>query len=226
MMVQMRKSGTKRSNYIFEIIAALFVTSLLLSNIASVKSVQIGPAVFDAGTILFPLAYIIGDIVTEIYGFRRMRVLLVIGCGMLVIMSILFWIVGMLPPPDSWTNQTAYNSILGVVWRISFSSIIAILIGELLNSYVLASLKIKLHGRKLWSRIVGSTAIGAGVDTLIFSSLAFLGTMPLGVLGQLMLTVYLIKIGTEIVLSPLTIRIIHWIKQREKLDIYETPSWK
>lgn len=222
----MRKSGTKRSNYIFEIIAALFVTSLLLSNIASVKSVQIGPAVFDAGTILFPLAYIIGDIVTEIYGFRRMRVLLVIGCGMLVIMSILFWIVGMLPPPDSWTNQTAYNSILGVVWRISFSSIIAILIGELLNSYVLASLKIKLHGRKLWSRIVGSTAIGAGVDTLIFSSLAFLGTMPLGVLGQLMLTVYLIKIGTEIVLSPLTIRIIHWIKQREKLDIYETPSWK
>lgn len=222
----MTKLAPKQSNHVFEIIAALFVTCLLLSNIASVKSVQIGPAVFDAGTILFPLAYIIGDIVTEIYGFRRMRTLLITGCAMLIIMSVLFWIVGMLPPPDSWTNQNAYESILGVVWRISFSSIIAILIGELLNSYILSNLKIKLQGRKLWGRIVGSTAIGAGVDTLVFSSLAFLGTMPFGVLGQLMLTVYLIKVGTEIVFSPLTIHIIHWIKKREKLDVYEAPSWR
>lgn len=220
----MKKTIT-RPNYIFETIAALFVTTLLLSNIASVKAVEVGPAIFDAGTILFPLAYVIGDIVTEVYGFRRMRTMLYIGVSMLVLMSVLFWVVGALPAPNSWTNQGAYDSILGVVWRISGASMVAILVGELLNSYVLSRLKIKLQGRMLWRRIIGSTAIGSLVDTVVFSMLAFAGVMPGHVLVQLMVTVYLIKIGTEIILSPLTVRVIGWIKQREKLDVYEAPTW-
>lgn len=210
----------------FDIIAALFIATLLLSNIASVKQVQIGPAVFDAGTVLFPLAYIIGDIVTEVYGFRRMRRLLVTGCGMLVLMSLTFWVVGMLPPPASWGAQSSYDQILGVVWRISAASIIAIFVGELLNSYVLSILKIRLNGRKLWGRIVGSTMIGAAVDTLVFSVLAFAGTVPGGVLLQLMATVYVIKIATEIIVSPLTVRLIYWIKQRDGVDVYEAPAWR
>ena len=220
------KKSLSRPDYIFETIAALFVTTLILSNIASVKSVQIGAAVFDAGTILFPLSYIIGDVVTEIYGFRRMRTLLFIGAAMLVLMSVIFWVVGILPPPASWNMQSQYESILGVVWRISLSSIVAILCGELLNSYVLSKLKIKFEGRKLWGRIVGSTAIGALVDTLIFSLLAFTGMMPFGVLVQLMITVYCIKVGTQIVVSPITLRVINWIKRRENLDVYEQPSWR
>lgn len=219
----MKKSFTTPS-YIFEIIAALFVSTLILSNIVSIKPVQIGPAVFDAGTILFPLAYIIGDIVTEVYGFKRTKRLLVISCFILVMMSVLFWIVSAMPAPASWTGQESFDSALGVVWRISFASIVAIFIGELLNAYVLSYMKLKLKGKQLWGRLVGSTVIGAGFDTVIFSVLAFWGTMPTAVLLQLIVTVYLIKIVTEVLVSPLTMLAIRWIKKREGVDVYEKPS--
>lgn len=219
----MKKSFTAPS-YIFEIIAALFVSTLILSNIVSIKPVQIGPAVFDAGTILFPLAYIIGDVVTEVYGFKRTKRLLVISCFILVMMSVLFWIVSAMPAPVSWSGQESFDSTLGVVWRISFASIVAIFIGELLNAYVLSYMKLKLKGKQLWGRLVGSTVIGAGFDTVIFSVLAFWGTMPTAVLLQLIVTVYLIKIATEVLVSPLTMLAIRWIKKREGVDVYERPS--
>ncbi len=214
----------RKSIHIYELLAGLFVTTLIVSNIASVKMVAVGPLVFDAGTILFPLAYIVGDIVTEVYGYRKMRSLLYVGIAMLLVTMTTFWLVAMLPAQGDWHNQAAYDQILGVVWRIVFASITAIFVGEFLNSYVLASLKIKTKGKMLWHRLVGSSALGSLVDTTLFSVLAFAGTMSGSAMVQLIATVFLIKMATEIIASPLTMRIIHHIKQHEKLDTYESPS--
>lgn len=208
----------------YELLVGLFITTLIVSNIASVKIIHIGPIVFDAGTILFPLAYIVGDIVTEVYGFRKMRSLLYVGIGMLLLTSVTFWAVGALPAAADWPNQPAYDSILGVVWRIVAASVTAIFVGEFLNSYVLAKLKIKTKGKKLWHRLVGSSAVGSLVDTIVFSTLAFAGTMPGSVLLTLIVTVFCIKMATEVIVSPLTIHVIHAIKRHEKVDTYEEPA--
>lgn len=214
---------TKKSFVYYEVLVALFVTILIVSNIASVKLAQVGGLVFDAGTILFPFAYIIGDIITEIYGFKRMRRLIYIGLSMLAITTVTFWIVGMLPTPADWQNQSAYDAILGVVWRIVGASMVAFFIGELLNSYILAKLKIKTKGKKLWNRLVSSSAIGSLVDTVIFSLLAFGGTVSGSTMLNLIATVYAIKLGTEILLSPLTMKVIGYLKDKEKLDTFEEP---
>lgn len=214
----------RRPAQIYELLAGIFVTTLIVSNIASTKIVAFGWLVFDAGTILFPLAYIVGDIVTEVYGFRRVRALIYVGVSMLLLTNIVIWIVGMLPADASWANQAAYEAVLGTVWRIVLASTIAILVGELINSYVLARLKIKTRGRNLWLRLIGSSAAGSAVDTLIFSLIAFAGTMPLETLLVLMATVYVLKIATEILISPLTMRLIAAIKSREGIDSYEAPT--
>jgi uncharacterized integral membrane protein (TIGR00697 family) len=220
----MVKAISKKTIHIYELLAGLFVMTLIVSNIASVKMVSVGPFVFDAGTILFPLAYIIGDIVTEIYGFKMMRRLLYVGIITLLVTSLTFWVVGALPAATDWANQAAYDSILGVVWRIVGASITAIFVGELLNAYVLSTLKIKTKGKNLWGRIVGSSAIGGLVDTIVFSVLAFAGTMPADVMVQLIATVYFIKLATEVIVSPLTVKIITLIKRSENVDVYEAPS--
>ncbi len=215
---------TKKTFIYYEVLVALLITTLIVSNIASVKLVQLGNLVFDAGTILFPLAYIIGDIITEIYGFRRMRRLLYIGLAMLALTTVVFAIVQVLPSPADWQNQAAYTAILGVVWRIVFASMVAFFVGELLNSYILAKLKIKTKGKKLWNRLVSSSAIGSLVDTIIFSVLAFGGTISGQTMVQLIATVYAIKLVTEIALSPLTMKIITYLKKKERLDTFEEPK--
>lgn len=215
---------TKKTFIYYEVLVALLITTLIVSNIASVKLVQLGNLVFDAGTILFPLAYIIGDIITEIYGFRRMRRLLYIGLAMLALTTVVFAIVQVLPSPADWQNQAAYTVILGVVWRIVFASMVAFFVGELLNSYILAKLKIKTKGKKLWNRLVSSSAIGSLVDTIIFSVLAFGGTISGQTMVQLIATVYAIKLVTEIALSPLTMKIITYLKKKERLDTFEEPK--
>lgn len=219
------KRNTQKSYKLYELLAGFFVMSIIVSNIASVKLVEVGPLIFDAGTLLFPLAYIIGGIITEVYGFRRMRSLLGIGILMLICTSVTFWAVGALPAAADWPNQASYDSILGVVWRIMTASIVAIALGELLNSYVLAKLKIAAKGRKLWARVIGSSAIGSLLDTVVFSVIAFAGTIPSGVLWHLIVTVYLIKLGTEILLSPVTMIVIRAIKQKENIDTFEAPSF-
>lgn len=217
--------GKKKSPVrIWELLVGLFVVTLVVSNIASVKIVHIGPLVMDAGTLLFPLAYIVGDVVTEVYGFRKMRSLLYVGVSCLMLAMLTFWLVGLLPSDSGWTNQAAYDSILGVSLRIASASIIAIFVGELINSYVLARMKIASQGKNIWQRIIGSSAIGNAVDTTLFSLLAFAGTMSFALLVQLIMTVYVIKMMTEIIVSPLTMRVIAYIKQREGQDSYESPS--
>lgn len=210
--------------HIYESLAALFITTLIVSNIASIKLVGAGPLIFDAGTILFPLAYIIGDVITEVYGFRKMRSLILIGIAMLLLTSLTFWIVGLLPSTPEWGNQDAYQTILGVVWRIIFASVVAFFIGELVNAYILAKLKIKTKGQKLWQRLIGSSVAGNIVDTTVFTLIAFAGTVSGSAIVRIIATVFLIKIVTEIVVSPVTMRVINYIKRRENLDVYEEPT--
>ena len=145
---------------------------------------------------------------------------------MLIVTSLTFWIVGLLPPAADWTAQNSYNDILGVVWRIVAASILAIFLGELMNSYVLASMKIRSKGKHIWQRIIGSSAAGNAVDTTVFSLIAFTGIIPFSSLLVLIATVFGMKMATEIIVSPLTIKVIARIKKLEKLDVYEAPSWR
>lgn len=212
--------------HIYEGLVALFITTLIVSNIASVKLVQAGPLIFDAGTILFPLAYIIGGMITEIYGFRKMRSILYVGIAMLFVTSVTFWAVGALPAATDWPHQDSYDVILGTVWRIVAASMVAIFVGEFINGYVLAKLKIRTKGRNLWVRVVSSSAVGGLIDTVVFSVIAFGGTIPSSSLWSLIFTVYLIKVATEIIVSPLTVYIIRVIKKTDKVDVYEEPTFR
>lgn len=214
----------KKQLHIYEMLAGLFVMTLIVSNIASIKVVAIGPLVFDAGTILFPLSYIVGDIVTEVYGYRKMRSLLYVGVVSLILTMTTFWVVQILPASPDWPNQVAYESILGVVWRIVLASVTALFLGEIMNAYVMARMKVRSKGKNLWVRMISSSVVGSAIDTVVFSTVAFLGTMSFGALAQLMATVFLIKITTEVVVSPLTIKIINIVKRREKIDTYEQPA--
>lgn len=215
---------TRKHVHVYEMLVGLFVMTLIVSNIASTKIIAVGPLVFDAGTILFPLAYIVGDIVTEVYGYRKMRSLLYVGIISLLLTMTTFWAVQLLPGSPDWHNQASYDAILGIVWRIVFASIAALFVGEILNAYVMARMKISSKGKNLWTRIVGSSAVGSAVDTTLFSILAFAGTMSWQVMGQLIVTVFLIKIGTEIIVSPLTMRLIRTIKRHENIDTFEAPA--
>ena len=214
----------KKQLHIYEMLAGLFVMTLIVSNIASIKVVAIGPLVFDAGTILFPLSYIVGDIVTEVYGYRKMRSLLYVGVVSLILTMTTFWVVQILPASPDWPNQVAYESILGVVWRIVLASVTALFLGEIMNAYVMARMKVRSKGKNLWVRMISSSVAGSAIDTVVFSTVAFLGTMSFGALAQLMATVFLIKITTEVIVSPLTIKIINIVKRREKIDTYEQPA--
>lgn len=214
----------KKQLHIYEMLAGLFVMTLIVSNIASIKVVAIGPLVFDAGTILFPLSYIVGDIVTEVYGYRKMRSLLYVGVVSLILTMTTFWVVQILPASPDWPNQVAYESILGVVWRIVLASVTALFLGEIMNAYVMAHMKVRSKGKNLWVRMISSSVVGSAIDTVVFSTVAFLGTMSFGALAQLMATVFLIKITTEVIVSPLTIKIINIVKRREKIDTYEQPA--
>ena len=216
---------TKKQHYsLYDIFAILFVTTLLVSNIVSVKIVSVGWLTFDAGTVLFPLAYIVGDIITEVYGYRRMRRLIYNGVAALMLMTLTFWVVQFLPADSSWAGQAAFESTLGVVWRLAIGSVVALFVGEIMNAYVMGRMKVASRGRGLWWRMIGSSLAGNALDTVIFSTIAFAGTMPITSFWQLIITVFLIKMAVEIMVSPLTMRLIARVKKHEKLDTFEQPA--
>ena len=216
---------TKKQHYsLYDIFAILFVTTLLVSNIVSVKIVSVGWLTFDAGTVLFPLAYIVGDIITEVYGYRRTRRLIYSGVAALMLMTLTFWVVQLLPVDSSWTGQAAFESTLGVVWRLAMGSVVALFVGEIMNAYVMGRMKVASRGRGLWRRMVSSSLAGSALDTVIFSTIAFAGTMPTASFWQLIITVFLIKMAVEIMVSPLTMRLIARVKKHEKLDTFEQPA--
>lgn len=216
---------TKQHQYsLYDIFAILFVTTLLVSNIVSVKIVSVGWLTFDAGTVLFPLAYIVGDIITEVYGYRRTRRLIYSGVAALMLMTLTFWVVQLLPADSSWAGQAAFESTLGVVWRLAIGSVVALFVGEIMNAYVMGRMKVASRGRGLWRRMVSSSLAGNALDTVIFSTIAFAGTMPMTSFWQLIVTVFLIKMAVEIMVSPLTMHLITRVKKHEKLDTFEQPA--
>ncbi len=211
----------EKSYKYLEYITGFFVAILLISNTASVKILTLGPFTFDGGTILFPLAYIFGDILTEVYGYKRSRRVIWIGFASVLLMAVIYGIVGMLPAAADWTNQGAYDAILGVVPRIVLASLVAYFAGEFSNSYVLAKMKVAMEGKFLWMRTISSTVIGEGVDTLVFVMIAFYGTLPLSVLLAILLSNYIFKVAVEILFTPITYAIVSFLKKREHEDYYD-----
>ena len=206
----------------FDVIVGLFVAVLIVSNIASTKLVAIHNLIFDGGTILFPLAYIFGDILTEVYGYAKARRVIWIGFFCLFLTSLTLLIVQYLPAASGWDDQTSYVKILGFLPRIAIASLIAYLLGEFINSYVLAKLKIKTAGKYLWIRTIGSTILGEGADTVTFTVIAFAGKLSGTDLINLITTVYFMKVGIEVVCTPITYWVVGFLKRKENVDVYDT----
>ncbi|MBN1657523.1 MAG: queuosine precursor transporter [Anaerolineae bacterium] len=208
----------------FDLILALFVAVLLISNVASTKIVDLGPFTFDGGTLLFPVSYIFGDVLTEVYGYRRSRRVIWAGFGSAALMAAVLVVVGALPPAEGWEYQEAYQAILGTTPRIVLGSLIAYFAGEFSNSYVLARMKVYTQGRWLWTRTIGSTLVGEGVDTLLFVTIAFAGTLPWGLFWSIVLSNYVFKVGLEVAMTPATYRIVSFLKAHEGVDVYDVDT--
>jgi len=202
-------------------IAVIFVSVLLISNVASSKIVSLGPFDFDGGTILFPLSYIFGDILTEVYGYKRTRKIIWMGFLMNIFMALVFIGVGAMPSSPYWTNQAAYDVILGWTPRIVLASVIAYFAGEFSNSYILAKMKIWMNGKKLWIRTISSTLVGEAFDTLIFVMIAFYGVLPSELLLTVIISNYVFKIGIEVLFTPITYLIVGKLKKSEGVDVYD-----
>ena len=225
-----RKEPHRKEYRYFDLILGAFVAVLLISNIASTKIIGIplpglfGKSLafsFDGGTILFPISYIFGDILTEVYGFERSRRVIWSGFFGLALMSLTIWLVGILPAAPDWGAQEAYSQILMTAPRIAGASIIAYFVGELLNSFVMSKMKIHMRGKRLWVRTIGSTIVGQLVDTVLFVGIAFGGTMPVSLLWDIAIFNYIFKIAFEIVITPLTYKIVGWLKRVENEDKYD-----
>jgi queuosine precursor transporter len=202
-------------------ITALFVTVLLVSNVASTKILVLGPFTFDGGTILFPLSYIFGDILTEVYGYKQSRRVIWTGFLCLGIMAVTFGVVDLLPAAKDWTLQEAFHAILGQTPRIVIASLLAYWAGEFVNSYTLAKMKLWTSGRFLWVRTIGSTIFGEAVDTVTFILAAFLGVLPAELLWAVFLSNYVFKVGVEALFTPLTYRIVNYLKRVENEDYFD-----
>ena len=221
-----------RSYRYYEFVMAAFVTVLICSNligpakIAQVELPLIGIVSFGAGVLFFPISYIFGDVLTEVYGYARSRRVIWAGFAGLAFAAFMAWIVVMLPSAPFWKNQGAYEIAFGSTWRIAAASLIAFVCGEFVNSFVLAKMKILTQGRWLWTRTIGSTIFGEGVDSLIFYPLAFWGSglIPDDRLPQIMLVQFVSKVGVEVAFTPLTYAVIGWLKRAEHEDYYDVDT--
>lgn len=209
-----------RQKYL-DVIAGLFVAVLLISNVASTKIVALGPFVFDGGTLLFPLSYIFGDVLTEVYGYRRSRRVIWTGLAVNLLMVFVFWVIALLPSGPDWHMQQAFVGILLATPRIVLASTIAYFSGEFTNSYLLSRMKIASRGRQLWKRTIGSTLAGELVDTILFVIIAFVGTMPGNVILAIIISNYLLKVGIEVLNTPITYKIVSFLKHQEGVDVYD-----
>lgn len=202
-------------------ITAIFITCLIIANIIAVKLVNIFGLVLPAAVIIFPISYIFGDVLTEVYGYAVARRVIWLGffCNLLAVVAI--WVGGLLPAASFWSGQSAYQEILGYTPRLLVASFAAYLAGEFTNSFVLARLKVLTEGRWLWTRTIGSTLIGQGLDSLIFMTIAFWGTIPASGLGNAIVTQWLFKTSYEAIATPLTYLIVNRLKKSEGYDVYD-----
>jgi hypothetical protein len=205
---------------------AAFVTVLLCANLigaAKVASVKIAgfSFTFGAGVLFFPISYIFGDILTEVYGYARARKVVWAGFAAELFASLMSTVILAFPPAPGWPNQAALETVFGATPRIVFASLIAYFAGEFCNSYVLAKMKIRSEGRALWTRTIGSTIVGEGADSLIFYPLAFLGVWPTALVFQVLATNYVLKVAWEALMTPFTYRIVGFLKRAESEDYYD-----
>ena len=206
----------------FDFVMAAFVAILLLSNvIGAAKPAQIWGFTFGAVILFFPMSYVIGDILTEVYGYGRARRCVWAGFAAVLFMAFMSWVVVSLPPAPGWEGQAAYESVFGQVPRIVLASVAALWAGELVNAYVLARMKIWTKGKHLWSRTICSTVFGQGVDSLIFYPLAFLGVWETQTVVMVMVTNWALKVAWEILLTPATYAVVGFLKRREGVDVFD-----
>ena len=210
-----------RYSSFFVAVATLFVTCLLVSNVIAVKLVMVQGLVLPAGIVIFPISYLLADVLTEVYGYRAARRVIWLGffCNLLAVLAI--WVGGLLPAAPFWADQTAYDRILGATPRILLASFLAYLVGEFANTMIMSRLKLAMAGRHLWARAIGSTLVGQGLDSAVFISVAFFGLMPLSVLLGTIVTQWLVKSAYEALATPLTYAMVGFLKRREGIDTYD-----
>lgn len=206
-------ASTGRSLY--PVIVGVFVGLLLISNIGAVKLIEFGPIITDGGAFLFPLVYIAGDVLSEVYGFKAARRAILVGFAMSILAALTFWVVQMSPPAEAWGNQEAFEAVLGFLPRIVLASVAGYLVGQLLNAWVLVKIKQRTAERKLWLRLIGSTAVGELADTIVFCTIAFYGVITGTEFLVYVAFGFAYKTLVEVILLPLSYAVIGWVKRRE-----------
>lgn len=217
----------------YDFAMAAFVAILICSNlIGAAKLVQVfefriggwNVGMFGAGILFFPLSYVLGDVLTEVYGYARARRVVWAGFGAVLFMAFMSWVVVAMPPAPGWEGQGAYEAVFGLTPRIVFASVMAFWAGELANAFVMARMKVASGGKHLWRRTIGSTVVGQGVDSLIFYPVAFLGVWTAGQVLTVLLTNYVLKVLWEAALTPVTYRVVGALKKAEGVDVYDTDT--
>lgn len=216
-------TGARRHFRYFDYMMAAFVAILLLSNlIGASKLATVHGYTFGAGILFFPVSYVLGDVLTEVYGYANARRCVWTGFAALLFMAFMSYVVVAMPPADGWNGQAAYESVFGSTWRIVAASVIAFWAGEFVNSFVLAKMKIWTGGSKLWTRTIGSTVFGQAVDSAIFYPIAFLGTWTNAQVLTVMFTNWFLKVLWEVVLTPVTYAVVGFLKRREGVEVFDT----
>lgn len=210
----------------YDVVMAAFAVVLVLSNvIGAAKLAQVelfgSPYIFGAGILFFPISYVLGDILTEVYGYARARRVIWVGFGALLFLAFMSWAVVAMPPAPGWEGQAAYEAVFGQVWRIVIASILAFWAGEFVNSFVLARMKLLTGGKLLWTRTIGSTVVGQGVDSLIFYPIAFYGIWSNEQLVTVMITNWALKVAWEAALTPVTYVVVGRLKRAEGVDVFD-----
>ncbi|MFI8668140.1 queuosine precursor transporter [Qipengyuania sp. NPDC077410] len=231
-MEKTRSASSQTQFRYYDLVMAAFVTILLLSNLIGASKPSyvtlpfIGEWSFGAGVLFFPVSYIIGDVLTEVYGYARARRVIWTGFAALLFMAFMAWVVVKLPPAAGWPGQASYEFVFGNSWRIVLASMIAFWAGEFANSYVLAKMKIWTRGRHLWMRTIGSTVVGQGLDSLIFYPLAFWGLAgwPVELLWQVVLSQWAVKTAWEALLTPVTYAVVGSLKKAEGVEVFDTDT--
>jgi uncharacterized integral membrane protein (TIGR00697 family) len=205
----------------FNACTALFVTCLLTANVIAAKLVVLGGLTLTAGIVIFPISYVLGDVLTEVWGYAAARRVIWLGFACNALMVAAVWVGGVLPAAPFWKGQAAYQEVLGQAPRILVASFAAYLVGEFANAFVLARLKIATRGRWLWTRTVGSTVVGQALDSAVFVTLAFAGSVPAGALAGVVGAQWLVKVVYEAAATPLTYAAVAWLKSREQVDTFD-----
>lgn len=216
----MNKENTMVSKR-FACLMGIYITCLLLSNLIAGKMMAVGSVTLPAAVILFPVTYILGDVFTEVYGFKNTRTVIWMGFACSAFAVLIYMITIALPHPSFWENQSAFAAVLSTTPRVFAASLTGYLFGEFSNSMILSKLKVKTEGKQLWMRTIGSTIVGEAFDTVLFISISFWGTMENSVLLQMMLFQYLFKVCYEIVFTPVTYYVVNKLKQAEGIDVYD-----